>query len=644
LRDLKRLKFRNWISPLGCVLMCGCLASDPERPSSARSVDVPEAQAPVVATRAPLKLDPAVLASRLFGESPRLSAQVAAGELPPVSERLPEKPLVVIPFQEIGRYGGTIRRALTGDIVQTAGVSKTIKEGLVGFTRPIATGIEPNIAERYWFEDEGRSAYFRLRKGMRWSDGVPYTVDDILFWYHDMLLNDEARDRPLLPNIWLSAGTTLAMEKVDDYTLHVYSEKPMGRVLHALAQGDLGQPKHVLSRFHPKYNPEANYEDFRDRTTTAQLLYTPGMPSLSAWVPVEWIRGQRIVFERNPYYWKVDSAGNQLPYADRISFTVIQDTDVITLKFLSGELDLFGRYSRIDMYPTLKTEELRGKIKLHLSSHDGGPAYYPNWDAPRKALAEAFRDIRVRMALSHAVNREEINQVLFHGLLQTHGYSFGPLNPHYSEAAAQTYASFDPELSSRLLDEAGYRDSDGDGFRELRDGSVFAFNLDVTASLGADVSELVAAHWAEVGLKVSLDIGLRDILFPRRVNGEFEVHHWSHLGPADPFAHLNSWSIAGPTLPFWHRNASTDAPEWLRESTRHVNAAFTTVDTTELAEHMIRIRDLHTEHVPIIVVGSPLKVWGASVRLGNVPEDVSPLNEHRGWSRPIYHEQLFIRQ
>ncbi|MEE2754343.1 MAG: ABC transporter substrate-binding protein [Candidatus Latescibacterota bacterium] len=593
--------------------------------------------------QAPRSLAPTIFASRQFGESPALAILVSQKKLPPVSERLPANPLVVIPVEKIGKYGGTIRRALTGDIVQTAGVTKTLKEGLLGFTRPIASEIEPNIAESFEFRDGGRSALFKIREGIRWSDGVLFTVDDILFWYYDMMLNDDARNSPLLPNIWLSAGSPLEMEKIDSHTLRVYSEKPMGRVLNALAQGDMGQPKHVLSRSHPKYNPKAKYEDFRDRTTTAQLLFTPGMPSLSAWAPVDWLHGQRIVFERNPYYWKVDSAGNQLPYADRITFTVIQDPDVIMLKFLSGELDLFGRYSRIDMYPTLKSEEGRGKFKLHLSSHDGGPAYYPNWDAHRKPLAEAFRDIRVRIAMSHAINREEINQVLFHGLLQTHGYSFGPLNPYFSDEAAQTYASFDPDKSRRLFDEAGFTDSDGDGVRELRDGSPFAFNLDVTASLGSDVSELVAAHWEEVGLKVSLDVGLRDILFPRRVNGEFEVHHWNHLGPADPFAHLNSWSIAGATLPFWHRNASNEAPEWLLESTRHVNAAFTTVDSMELRGHLIRIRDLHTEHVPIIVVGSPLKVWGASVRLGNVPEDVSPLNEHRGWSRPVFHEQLYIR-
>jgi len=317
---------------------------------------------------------------------------------------------VVVPLDTIGVYGGTLRRALTGDIVQTAGVNKTLSENLMGLERPLPNSIELNLAEHYAFEDEGRVAIFRIRKGIKWSDGHPFTVDDILFWYHDMEMNDDARDAPLPSSVWLVDGQPIGMEKVDDHTLKVFSSLPLGRVLNAFCLDNVAYAKHVFSQYHPKYNKEATYEAFRDSTTSAQLIMKPGVPRLSAWVPVEWVRGQRIVYARNPYYWKVDSAGNQLPYADRLVFNVIQDPQVILLKFVNGEIDLFGRYAQIDMFPTLQSEERKGKFHLRITGPERGPAFYLNWDTPKPALREAFRNLQVRKVLSYAVNREEINQ------------------------------------------------------------------------------------------------------------------------------------------------------------------------------------------------------------------------------------------
>ena len=132
---------------------------------------------------APLNVDPTILKNRTFGEAPMLAEKVKRGDLPPVSERLPENPLVVIPIEEIGLYGGTLRRALTGDVVQTVGVNKTLSESLMGYERPLPKSIQPNLAESHTFQDSGKTAIFEIRKGIKWSDGVPFTVDDILFYY-----------------------------------------------------------------------------------------------------------------------------------------------------------------------------------------------------------------------------------------------------------------------------------------------------------------------------------------------------------------------------------------------------------------------------------------------------------------------------
>ena len=332
------------------LFFLGCLAPDLGQNIPIQSAFNPQQQVPQ--TRAPLKIDPTILQNRTFNEAPMFSEQVKRGKLPPVSERLPENPLVIVPIEEIGTYGGTLSRAL------------------------------------------------------------------------------------------------------------------------------VAAPKHILSSLHPKYNPKTDYNAFREATTNAQLLMQPGIPRISAWIPVEWIRGQRIIYERNPYYWKIDTAGNQLPYADHIIFNVIQDPQVILLKFINGELDLIGRYTRIDMFPTLKVKEKNGKFNLRITGPNRGPAYHLNWDAPRLALREAFRNKNVRIALSHAVNREEIDEIVFHGLLDPSGYSFGPISPYFSPEAYKKYAEYDPDKARRLLDREDYIDTDGDGIRELRDGSRFELTID----------------------------------------------------------------------------------------------------------------------------------------------------------------------
>jgi peptide/nickel transport system substrate-binding protein len=570
-----------------------------------------------------------------------LAARVAAGELPPVSERLPENPLVIVPVEQIGRYGGTLRRALTGDIVQAWGISKTIEEGLMGYERPLPNSILHEIAESHALEDEGRAALVKIRSGIKWSDGVPFTVDDILFWYHDMTVNDDARAVPF-PSHWLIEGKPIRMDKIDDYTLRFSADVPMGRLINTLASGQIALPKHRFVHLHPTYTPGANYQTLRDSTTQAQTLLQPGVPRLSAWVPVRWTRGQRVVYERNPYYFKVDSAGNQLPYADRLVFNVIQDTQVILLKFINGEIDLFGRYSQLSMYPTLKSEERKGKFELRLGSRIPVSTFRINFDAPRPGLRQAFRDLRVRKALSHAMNREEISAVLYNGLLEPAGFTFAPTSRYYSHEAAQMYTAYDPAKARLLLDEAGYIDSDGDGIRELEDGSIFSFTVDVIPGMGTDICQLVADHWRAVGIKVILNIGLRDILWPKWTSGNFEVFWWWSWSD-DAVVKRSQWGITGPNQPEWHRNAATEGPAWLHEVTRLMEEIGQTVDTTVVRTKMNRIRDLHTTKVPVVMPGFAHHVWGASTRLGNVPKENTSMDGYSGWSRPVFHEQIFVK-
>jgi peptide/nickel transport system substrate-binding protein len=596
---------------------------------------------------APPALDPEILARRTFREAPSLAARVARGELPPVSERLPENPHVLRPVAEIGRYGGTLRRALTGDIIQRAGVGKTLSESLFEYERPLPKSIRPNLAEDFRYEDEGKTIVINIRKGLRWSDGEPFTVADILFWYYDVTGNPEARavdeGRPMTR--FSADGQLYVFTELDPYTLKISGVKPLGRILQDLSRNNFALPLHHYGKLHPKYNPAATYREFREHTTQARRVMEPGVPHLSPWVPVAWVRGQRLRYERNPYYSKVDTAGNQLPYAEALTFTVHESTQVIQLKFINGEIDLFGRYYQPDMAPVLRAAESDGRFKLRITGPDRGPALYLNWDSPRSGLGAAFRDKRVRIALSQAINREEINAVVFHGLLEPSGFSFAPVNPYFSKTAYLLYSRFDPDKSRALLDEAGYRDADGDGFREFADGSRFELAIDVRSNAPSDIDlcELVAEHWREVGVKVHLNAVLRDILWPRRENGDFDVHVWFQEGPADPLGRTNDWAIPAPGKPFWHRTAHLNAPPWLREAHTLLMDARHSLDPDELRRLMERVRDLYSENVPAIGIGSQHTVWGANRRLGNVPRENTTATVFRGWSRPVMHEQIFVR-
>jgi peptide/nickel transport system substrate-binding protein len=606
------------------ILATACLTRDPQtqNASSAKSASARLVQR----STAPQHLDPAILESREFGEAPQLRERVRSGDLPPVSERLPINPLVVVPIEEIGRYGGQIRRGLSSDISQWPGLMKAISENLLAFSRPMGESIGPNLAESWEYQDEGRVAVFKLRQGVKWSDGHPFTAVDVMFFYEDMLFDENARasDRPTPPSNFLADGKPIRLEKIDAYTIRFTSPKPMGRLLHTLGGADyFGWPKHILAKYHPRYNRSADYGDFQQRTTRAQLLLTPGMPSLSAWRPVEWARGQRIVFDRNPYYWKVDSAGNQLPYADQLTFSIIPDGQVMLLKFINGEIDLFGRGAGYNMYETLRAQEARGNYRLRLSGPDSGPAFYLNWDTPKVPLRAALRDRNVRIALSLAINREEIGEILYHGLLVPSGYAWLPSSPYFSEEAYQKFADYDPDSANAILDRAGYADSDGDGWREFHDGSRFEFTVDVSSRNNtSDICELISDHWTAIGIKVNLFPALRDIIWPRRFNGEFDIHHWSLEGPDDPLGRLSDWAITGPQTPFWHREAYRDTTTWLKEATEHLLLAQSTIDTTVRREHMVKARDLHVDNIPVIVVGSIYRPWGASTRLGNVPNDI----------------------
>ena len=197
-----------------------------------------------------------------YSESPALAEKVAAGALPSVEERLPEKPLVIEPVDEIGTYGGTLRRA-SALLFPFMFVNMT-REPLINFRYPMAgDGIEPNLAESWEFNAEGTELTLNLRRGIKWSDGQPFTSDDVMFYWYDVMLDDKTAV-PVHPALFAAKGVVPELQQIDEYTLKLVYPFPFYYAEQALASiwDVFAWPKHFLKDDHPRYNSNASYEDF----------------------------------------------------------------------------------------------------------------------------------------------------------------------------------------------------------------------------------------------------------------------------------------------------------------------------------------------------------------------------------------------
>lgn len=480
-----------------------------------------------------------------FKEAPALADLVAAGSLPNVSERLPAEPLVVAPTESIGRYGGTWRTALVGG-GDTLWLDRTVGyEHLVRFA-PQWDEIVPGVASGYELNVDGTEYTFSLRNGMQWSDGEPFTADDILFFVNDVYRH------PVL-GVSTTFGEFTA-EKVDDQTFKVIFEQPSGLFLTNLAAGE-GEPwthyaKHYLSQFHENYNTTDLDELVADNGATDWVnlfqlkgssipgtpynatWQNPELPRLHAWrIIAPYGDSERVTFERNPYYWKVDPDGNQLPYIDGLSFDVVQDNEVLLLKAVAGELDMHPRHiNTLQNKPVLADAQESGDyhfFELRQAIMNTG-CYQVNMTHKDPAKREIFANKDFRVGLSYAINRQEIIDTIY--VSQGEPWQCAPRQetPFYNETLAKQYTEYDVDLANQTLDNV-LPDKDSDGWRLRPDGERLTFVLEVTGGQYAeliDVSNLVVSYWRAVGLDVQLLTEDRSLLFSRTEANDHDVAVW----------------------------------------------------------------------------------------------------------------------
>ncbi len=514
-----------------------------------------------------------------FQEAPELAEMVKQGQLPPVKERLPQNPLVIVPPEQNGPYGGVWTRYgnSPGDVSLFR--HRIAYEALLRWD-PMGQKLLPNLASRWEVADGGRTFTFYLRRGVRWSDGHPFSVDDILFWYHDVLLN-----KKLTPGVGptFKLGREMArVEKVDRWTVRFRFTQPHGLFLQHMA-GEAGydlvsMPAHYLSRFHPNHVPPDRLEELV-RESGLDFWYqlfqnkaswrNPELPTLWAWSLVKPPPARPAVFERNPYYWKVDPEGRQLPYIDKVTFD-IYDLETINLKAINGEMGMQGRHLHFHNYQLFMANRKKGNYRVlrWLDGGTGNLVLCPNLNHKDKTMAALFGDKRFRRALSLALNREEINEALYLGICNPRQMAPPSWSKYYDPQAEKAFISYDPDKANRLLDEMGLTARGPEGYRLRPDGKPLVINLEVSTIIQGDKPlELVANYWREVGLQAELKLISRQ-LYKARVDALIhDVGVWRGAGAMNPvvdpryFIPYSNSSIHAIGYVQWYRSKGAKGPK-----------------------------------------------------------------------------------
>lgn len=507
---------------------------------------------------------------RKFNEAPMLVELVKAGKLPPVEERLPKNPFVVgpgvliskndLPDWQVGKYGGILR---TGHAVADWAPDIFImnNEPLLSAPGIGVKGIRGNVLESFEVSKDNRIFIFKMREGLRWSDGEPVTIEDVLFTYEDVLLNDKLT--PVFPSKFrtggIPTGNPMKLEVLDKYRFKITFDKPYGGFLREITikgwcgYTDLIKPKHYLKQFHIKYTPmdklkplleKEGYKDewwqlfhLKDFTNWEQTqAKSAGFPVLTPWILTK-VAGGVYEYERNPYYWKVDTAGNQLPYIDKVISTQVQDVEMLNMRVLSGDIDLLRESTALVKLPLYKQNEKKGGFKVHmLEMHVDPSCFYLNLTYKDPTWRKVVRDVRFRRAINMAINRKEIIDSVYYG---------------FASPPKTVPSEYNPAKAEQILDEIGLKRGT-DGWRIGPDGKVF----DILFECGAHApdllptAELITEHLKAIGIKVTL----------KRVDSQLLGQRWA----ANEVQASIIWSVQ----PMWRDATWTDylpTGQWARE-------------------------------------------------------------------------------
>lgn len=519
-----------------------------------------------------------------------LLEKVASGQLPPVANRLPENPKIASFDGELkpGKHGGQLRLLM--------GKQKDIRQiTIYGYARLVCytpdLELEADILESVDIE-EGRIFTLHLRKGHKWSDGQPFTSEDFRYYWEDIANNPEISKGG--PNKKLRIDEELpTVEFIDEWTVRYSWSQPNPFFLPALAGASplyIYKPAHYLRQFHQRYQTEQRLAELvekykarnwvgvhvnRDRPYKAT---NPDLPTLQPWVNTTYPPSERFVFERNPFYYRQDSNGRQLPYIDSIVVNIASGK-LIPAKTGANESDLQGRYLRMDNYTFLKQAEKRGHFQVRLWSTAKGAntALFPNLNTKDPVMRSLLQDARFRKALSLAIHRHEINQVVYFGMAIEGNNTVLPESPLFKPDYQTSSADFDLTQANQLLDELGLVNRDGRGVRLMSDGRPLEILIQTAgeSTEDTDILELVHDSWLQAGVKLYSIPSTREVFRNRIFSGDAMMSIWSGMANGLPNADSNPASLA-PTSryqyqwPQWGQYYETDGKGGLKPEMKEI--------------------------------------------------------------------------
>jgi peptide/nickel transport system substrate-binding protein len=578
---------------------------------------------------------------------------VEDGTLPPVEERLPKEPQVYLTSgmsDGIGVYGDLWRgfsACPTSGYNIMAGVSMgwfgiesyTSRYGSLVKTGPLFRADQdiepyPALAKSWTWSADGKQLTMKLIEGAKWSDGEPFTADDVIFTWEGFIVDPNVNS-PRQLDAWSWDGVPTTLEKVDDYTIRFTFpvEKPMTVFYMMSDETFVVMPEHVLKSKHPTWSESpTDYKEFENAMPPNDLP----MVTMGPWVITEYVTDELMIMRRNPYYWKVDEAGNQLPYMDEIQYVKGPSgagRDLCTMSGLCDHMNLENPSTFVEVITRSQSPDATytitwGPETLGYEVLINQSADYGVQDDRDRGMRELFRDLRFRRALSHATDRDGITQAIMRGpFLRAWAGGLFPGAPEFDKDSV-VYFDYDVDSAKALLADLGLKDTDNNGTLNFTEGPLAG--QDVVISLTAtedqreavNIAEALVNQWGAVGIKVNY----RSVTSATRTDivqqGNWDMHI-DRMGQAFalPFTRVVELAPMTTTTPSWHRQGEVARKmmPFEEELVRIMTEYRDTYDANKRKALMFEYNKIFTENVYAIGVFAGRYGLGLSKRSQNVP-------------------------
>lgn len=627
-----------------------------------------------------------------FGESPMLAAKVTAGELPPIEERLPENPRVVEALGSAGQgvYSDELKLGFAGTDPGWGLLNFfACMESLVSWS-PDFNKLEMSLAEKIDVSADAMTYTIHLRKGLKWSDGAPYTADDIMFYIDDVMMNKEFNPDGTPPQDWLPKpfNEGFKAKKIDETTVEFSFTKPYGTLLYKLTvffgRQFTTYPKHYLMQYHKTYNDKVDElvtkEDDPNVTDWMALFYKKGpdnwgnpskwwdhtgVPTMNPWIVTKPLgTGTQVELERNPYYWKVDAQGNQLPYFDKVLAISYADLQGRTLAMLNGDLDWIKDPPIGDRTLFYDAVDQGKPLSVKLMNSDGGTTatLHFNQTIADPVKAEVFGSKDFRIGMSHAINRQEVIDVVFAGQGTPRQPAPLPDSPLYIPGMDTQYTEYDVAKANEYLDKI-LPTKGADGFRQTKDGKPFKIIYSVQNDLTfgpfyVQLIELLIGYWKEVGVNVQLNsipgtqheedkkqnlleaniytgeggAGLTPILDPRYYVPFEGAGVWNHG--------WFGWYVPDAT----GATVAVEPPQWAKDARAKFEAVLQEPTAEGQIAKMKIVLEEAKERFYILGISLPAPMYSVfSARLGGIPDEPWYDGWNEGTVKILSPEQWFIK-